>query len=375
MTLTKATREQVRLRILLAGYPGAGKSFSALTLGSELASRCGGRLAVLDTEGGAINLYADRFDFDQARLDDQTPEGYVRGMDAVAAAGYPVLVLDAVHPVWTAILEAVDAAGAKDSRGAWRDQTPRWNKFVAALMIWPGHLICTCMARQVTNFGAKEAGGRASMQRRSDKIQIREESVAFFDIVMALSDGGSAEVTKSRFPDSLPVGAELSVIDAGTADLMLAEAGKGIDPAEREEREQLAWVEGRIAASKWQILRDALPKAEAANRVTVAARIREALAEHDGIAPEPDPPSPPEAAPDPTPRELKPVIYPEYLAWYGSLSREDIEMLAAGSSRIGVWRQTLSVWPPASLEDWKPVCRADFISAAREAKMLPEGVK
>ncbi len=62
-TAVPAVREAVPLLIGLTGGPGAGKTFSALTLASGIRRIRGGDIVVIDTEAGRARRYAGMFDF------------------------------------------------------------------------------------------------------------------------------------------------------------------------------------------------------------------------------------------------------------------------------------------------------------------------
>ena len=62
-TFTPAVKTQSRLRLALAGPAGAGKTFTALKIGSTLAN--GGKVALIDTEHGSADKYSDLWSFDR----------------------------------------------------------------------------------------------------------------------------------------------------------------------------------------------------------------------------------------------------------------------------------------------------------------------
>jgi hypothetical protein len=66
-----AVREQVPLLIGLMGPPGAGKTYSALTLADGMREVAGGPAVLIDTEGGRSKKYADLFNFQ--RMDFAAP--------------------------------------------------------------------------------------------------------------------------------------------------------------------------------------------------------------------------------------------------------------------------------------------------------------
>jgi hypothetical protein len=148
----KATREQAKLRLALIGPAGAGKTYSALSIGTNLVP--GGRVALIDTECGSAELYGKTFDFDTMSLSNHSPLSYVEAIEAGAAEGYDVIVVDSLSHAWIGkdgALEQVDKAADRDPRGnsftAWRSVTPKHNKLVEAMLACKAHLIVTIRAK------------------------------------------------------------------------------------------------------------------------------------------------------------------------------------------------------------------------------------
>ena len=148
----KATREQAKLRLALIGPAGAGKTYSALSIGTNLVP--GGRVALIDTECGSAELYGKAFDFDTMNLTNHSPLSYVEAIEAGVAEGYDVIVIDSLSHAWIGkdgALEQVDKAADRDPRGnsftAWRTVTPKHNKLVEAMLACKAHLIVTIRAK------------------------------------------------------------------------------------------------------------------------------------------------------------------------------------------------------------------------------------
>jgi len=59
----KATKKKSKLRIILEGASGSGKTFSALKMAKPF-----GKIVLIDTEKGSASLYSDLFDFDVLEL-------------------------------------------------------------------------------------------------------------------------------------------------------------------------------------------------------------------------------------------------------------------------------------------------------------------
>lgn len=147
----KATREQAKLRFALIGPAGAGKTYSALAVATNLIP--GGRVALIDTECGSAELYAKTFDFDTMQLATHSPMAYVDAIHAAESEGYDVIVIDSLSHAWIGkdgALEQVDKAverGGGNSFTAWRTVTPKHNKLVDAMVSCKTHLIATIRSK------------------------------------------------------------------------------------------------------------------------------------------------------------------------------------------------------------------------------------
>lgn len=94
-TFKPARRKGVHLILGLMGGTGSGKTYSALELATGLSR--GKRFAVIDTEAGRSQHYADSFDFDHGDLAPPfSPDSYLEAIVAAEGAGYPVIVVDSM---------------------------------------------------------------------------------------------------------------------------------------------------------------------------------------------------------------------------------------------------------------------------------------
>lgn len=92
-TFRDGKRESLSLLIGLAGGTGSGKTYSAMRLAAGLAG--GKQFAVVDTENGRANFYADYFKFKHGNLIAPfRPDAYVEAIQAYDKAGFPVIVVD-----------------------------------------------------------------------------------------------------------------------------------------------------------------------------------------------------------------------------------------------------------------------------------------
>lgn len=207
----KATRAQQPLRIAICGPSGSGKTMTALRIAAAL----GDRVAVIDTERGSSELYAGEenpdggdLEFDvvdlRAAFGDYSVENYLKALDAARAAEYPVVVIDSGSHAWAGpggVLDFVDAKAAQSRSGnsyaAWRAGTPLHNRFVDALLDYPGHLIMT-MRTKVEY--VQEKDGRGKTQIRKVGLQpVQREGLDYeFTVVLDVDLDHRVTVGKTR---------------------------------------------------------------------------------------------------------------------------------------------------------------------------------
>lgn len=164
----RAKREKRHLVIGLCGTAGSGKTFSALALAQGLAQP-GRRIALLDCEGGAASLYADRFNFDMHTL--APPYGPLRYVEAIEKAGekrYDVLILDGISNAWGGeggVLEQVDAARSDGLDDPWEKAGNAHAAMVRAMGKAPCHIIATIRAKPLWEKVAQAENGGFQGQR------------------------------------------------------------------------------------------------------------------------------------------------------------------------------------------------------------------
>jgi hypothetical protein len=96
-TLKPAVLSQVPLWIGLFGPSGGGKTFSALRLATGMQKVMGGKIGMLDTEGGRGSHYANMFKYE--RVDFFAPFGsldYLSGIQSVVKQGANIIIVDSM---------------------------------------------------------------------------------------------------------------------------------------------------------------------------------------------------------------------------------------------------------------------------------------
>jgi hypothetical protein len=151
MAFRKAERRQAKLRLGITGPAGSGKTYSALLIAFGL----GGKIAMIDTENGSGDLYANLGDYDICTV---TAPYDVRKYLALIAeaekAGYDTIVIDSLSHAWSGeggllYMQGKIAAASRSSNSymAWRQVTPLHNRLIDAMLSSPCHIIATMRSK------------------------------------------------------------------------------------------------------------------------------------------------------------------------------------------------------------------------------------
>lgn len=204
MAFKRAERKKAKLRLAICGPSGSGKTYSALLIALGL----GGKIAMIDTERGSGELYADLCEYDADQLNAPfSPDRYISKIREAESAGYDVLIIDSLTHAWTGeggVLEMQDRAskGTRNSFTAWREVTPQHNALVDAILNCNMHVIVTMRTKTAyemvedTNASGKKVQkpvkiGLAPVQREG----MDYEFTVVFDLAI---DGHTASTSKDR---------------------------------------------------------------------------------------------------------------------------------------------------------------------------------
>jgi hypothetical protein len=189
-----------RARLSIQGMSGSGKTWTGLSIAHGLSE--GRKFAVIDTEKGAASLYAGigGIQFDTCPMDRYDPRDLVRVLDAAAQAGYPTVFVDSLSHFWKGTDGTLDQVEKASSRyggnkfAGWKDGTPLQNDMVAAILDYPGHVVCSMRSytEWVLTGGKPERVGMRPEQRKGIEYE--------FDVAVAMDLDNRLEVLKSRCP-------------------------------------------------------------------------------------------------------------------------------------------------------------------------------
>lgn len=182
MLIKKATRTQAKLRIGLFAPSGGGKTMSALKLARGLTDGWE-EIAVIDTERGSADLYADLGPYNTITLDAPfTPERYIEALKACEAAGMKVIIIDSISHEWEGpggCLQ-IHEQMTGNSYINWAKVTPRHNNFINAVLQSGAHVICCGRTKQ--DYVLQERNGKQVPEKVGLKMVTREG----FDYEMTL---------------------------------------------------------------------------------------------------------------------------------------------------------------------------------------------
>lgn len=195
----KAVKSDAKLRFLLEGPSGAGKTYTALRIATGL----GGTIAVIDTERGSASKYADEFEFDVLELPSFSPETYMDAITAAEKAGYDIIIIDSLSHAWVGkdgALEMADKEAARSRSGnsftAWKNVTPVWQRLLDRLISVNAHLIGTM--RSKTEYVIEQVSGKNTPRKVGMAPVFRDGGEYEFDVVGEMDIEHRMVVTKTR---------------------------------------------------------------------------------------------------------------------------------------------------------------------------------
>lgn len=197
----KAEKKKSYLRLALVGPSGSGKTYTALEIATGLAEKTGSRIAVIDTEHGSAQLYADTFDFDFAEIEaPYSVKEYVKIIKAAEKEGIQVLIIDSSSHGWQNILEYVETLTQTKYKGnsfrAWSEGTPLYNEWIESMLSFKGHIIVTMRAK--TEYAMETVNGKTTPQKVGMGAENRKGIEYEFTMLMEGTVDHYFTVTKDR---------------------------------------------------------------------------------------------------------------------------------------------------------------------------------
>ena len=169
LVFKKAQREQVRIKVSIAGPAGSGKTMSSLLMAYGLTkaefpnlsdAEIWEKICLIDTENGSGSLYVGKqvgpTTIGAYNTIDLTPPFepgiFVDAIHMAEEHGMNVIIIDSLSHAWAGAGGALDQQGKIAERSgnswtAWRSITPQHNKLVDAMLQSPAHIIADMRAK------------------------------------------------------------------------------------------------------------------------------------------------------------------------------------------------------------------------------------
>lgn len=201
-----AVRKNLPLKIGLAGFSGAGKTFSALKLARGLAPT--GKIVVVDTENRRSDYYADLVGGHKMVPFDApySPTRYVEAIKMLEK-DFDVIILDSASHEWEGEGGCLEMS-KNGNKGIvnWGIVTPLHKRFTDAILNSPAHIIATI--RQKKDFSLSEGeNGRTKISKVGTKAVQRDTFEYEFALMFEIGEDHKAVVTKDNtrlFSDPVP---------------------------------------------------------------------------------------------------------------------------------------------------------------------------
>jgi hypothetical protein len=250
----KATKKQSMLRLALEGPAGYGKTYTALVIGTGLATALDKRLAFVDTEFGSAAKYADLFDFDTIALDPPFhPDRAVEAIAAASEAGYGAIIIDSLSHFWMGeggTLDLVDQIARtkykNDSHRAWKDAGEIQQRLTDAILRAPLHVIAAMRTKK--DYVREEVDGKTKIRAAGTKTVQRDEFDYEFDLIGRFDTPTVMAIVKSRYAE-LPPETVIEKPGAQFVDSMIRFLGEGEPLASAESQKTLDALIGELAAA------------------------------------------------------------------------------------------------------------------------------
>ena len=197
----KAERRKAKLRLAITGPAGSGKTYGAL----QVAQGLGGRIAMIDTENGSGDLYADICNYDvQTLTAPYSIQKYLAAIHEAEEEGYDVLIIDSLSHAWSGeggLLDMHEKFTSQSKSGnsytAWRQVTPWHNRLIETMLNSKCHIIATM--RSKTDYAQMQNEKGRTESRKVGLAPVQRDGMDYeFTIVFDLSMEHSVTVSKDR---------------------------------------------------------------------------------------------------------------------------------------------------------------------------------
>ena len=219
LVFKKAQREQVRIKVSIAGPAGSGKTMSSLLMAYGLTksefpnlseAEVWEKICLIDTENGSGSLYVGKqvgsTTIGAYNTIDLTPPFepgvFVDAIHMAEEHGMNVIIIDSLSHAWAGVGGALDQQGKIAERSgnswtAWRSVTPQHNRLVDAMLQSPAHIIANMRAKMEYQQTTNDAG-KKQVKAIGMGVVMREGIEYEFTVSFMLDYDHVANSTKDR---------------------------------------------------------------------------------------------------------------------------------------------------------------------------------
>lgn len=198
MAFQKATRKRAFIKMAVTGTSGSGKTYSSLLLAYGLTGAWD-KIAVIDTENGSADLYADLGDYSTMQINaPYTTKKYTDAIGEAVAAGFEVLIIDSLTHAWAGEGGLLQQKEALDARGGnkftnWGSITKNHEVFKAHILESPIHIIGTMRSK------TEYALGTDNKPQKIGTAPIQRDGMEYeFSVVLDVIASHDAYAVKDR---------------------------------------------------------------------------------------------------------------------------------------------------------------------------------
>lgn len=199
-SLRKATRTKAKIRLGLSSVSGGGKTYSAILIAKGMANGDLSKVAIIDTENGSADLYANLGDYNVFTLDaPYSPERYVNAIKECESAGMNVIIVDSITHEWDGKGGILDISNSMtgNSYTNWAKLTPRHQSFIDAILQSKCHIITTVRRKQDYEM-TKDNNGKLQVQKAGLKEITREGFEYELTVNLEIDANHNASSSKDR---------------------------------------------------------------------------------------------------------------------------------------------------------------------------------
>ncbi len=195
MKLRKSSRRQARIKMALQGPAGSGKTYSSLLIAKGLLNGKFEKVAVIDSEKGSSDLYADLGNYNVVALDNFSPETYIQAIELCEREGMEVIIIDSITHAWEFLLDYHGSLSG-NSFTNWNKITPRQRAFMDKIISSNVHIIATMRTKQ--DYVLNQKDGKYVPEKVGLKAVQRDGVEYEFTLILDLDIKHFAKSSKDR---------------------------------------------------------------------------------------------------------------------------------------------------------------------------------